>query len=94
MHIRLSHIIQFEEYISAALSSVKYRDFIAKGEGNGVLITGGAGLLTPWQGDSLNTQYISLQAVTPVLRKISIPYGFLNSRRPMLMRYGIGLQIH
>ncbi|KAF7768267.1 hypothetical protein Agabi119p4_7510 [Agaricus bisporus var. burnettii] len=34
---------KFEEYISAALSSVKYRDFVAKGEGNGVLITGGTG---------------------------------------------------
>jgi len=35
--------IQFEEYISAALSSVKYRDFVLKGEGGGVLITGGVG---------------------------------------------------
>lgn len=34
---------QFEEYISAALSSVKYRDFVLKGEGGGVLITGGVG---------------------------------------------------
>ncbi|KAF8957017.1 transport protein Avl9-domain-containing protein [Flammula alnicola] len=34
---------KFEEYISAALSSVKYRDFIAKGEHSGVLITGGTG---------------------------------------------------
>ncbi|KAJ7069477.1 transport protein Avl9-domain-containing protein [Mycena amicta] len=34
---------KFEEYISAALSSVRYRDFLAKGQGNGVLITGGTG---------------------------------------------------
>lgn len=34
---------QFEEYISAALSAVRYRDFIAKGEGSGVVITGGSG---------------------------------------------------
>ncbi|KAH9480710.1 Late secretory pathway protein avl9 [Psilocybe cubensis] len=34
---------KFEEYISAALSSVRYRDFISKGENNGVMITGGTG---------------------------------------------------
>ncbi|KAJ7780744.1 transport protein Avl9-domain-containing protein [Mycena maculata] len=34
---------KFEEYISAALASVRYRDFMAKGEGNGVIISGGAG---------------------------------------------------
>ncbi|KAF7298782.1 UDENN domain-containing protein [Mycena indigotica] len=28
---------KFEEYISAALSTVRYRDFVAKGQGNGVL---------------------------------------------------------
>jgi hypothetical protein len=35
--------VQFEEYISAALASVRYRDFLAKGEGSGVIITGGSG---------------------------------------------------
>ncbi|EPQ50978.1 hypothetical protein GLOTRDRAFT_141142 [Gloeophyllum trabeum ATCC 11539] len=34
---------KFEEYISGALSSVKFADFIAKGEGGGVMITGGTG---------------------------------------------------
>ncbi|GLB38658.1 putative transport protein Avl9 [Lyophyllum shimeji] len=34
---------KFEEYMSAALSTVKYQDFVAKGEGSGVLITGGSG---------------------------------------------------
>ncbi|KAJ6582813.1 transport protein Avl9-domain-containing protein [Mycena sp. CBHHK59/15] len=34
---------KFEEYISAALASVRYRDFMAKGEGNGVIISGGSG---------------------------------------------------
>ncbi|KAJ7701454.1 transport protein Avl9-domain-containing protein [Mycena rosella] len=36
---------KFEEYISAALSSVRYRDFMAKGDGkgNGVIISGGSG---------------------------------------------------
>jgi hypothetical protein len=37
---------KFEEYISAALASVRYRDFMAKGEVNGVLITGGSGLFS------------------------------------------------
>ncbi|KAJ7160086.1 transport protein Avl9-domain-containing protein [Mycena filopes] len=35
---------KFEEYVSAALSSVRYRDFMAKGEGNGVIISGGSGV--------------------------------------------------
>ncbi|PFH49967.1 hypothetical protein AMATHDRAFT_86115 [Amanita thiersii Skay4041] len=47
---------KFEEYISAALASIKYRDFVAKGEGNGVLITGGTGLQTPW--DEFNPAWI------------------------------------
>ncbi|KAJ7078547.1 transport protein Avl9-domain-containing protein [Mycena belliarum] len=41
---------KFEEYISAALSSVRYRDFVAKGEGNGVIISGGSG------GDATSTE--------------------------------------
>jgi len=35
--------IKFEEYISAALTSVKYGDFLAKGDSSGVLITPGSG---------------------------------------------------
>ncbi|KAJ8593958.1 hypothetical protein M405DRAFT_730502 [Rhizopogon salebrosus TDB-379] len=31
---------KFEEYISAALASVRYREFLAKGKGNNVIITG------------------------------------------------------
>ncbi|KAF5377978.1 hypothetical protein D9615_006666 [Tricholomella constricta] len=34
---------KFEEYVSAALSTVKYQDFVSKGEGSGVMITGGSG---------------------------------------------------
>ncbi|KAF9054829.1 transport protein Avl9-domain-containing protein [Panaeolus papilionaceus] len=34
---------KFEEYISAALSTVKYQDFMSKGEQSGVIITGGSG---------------------------------------------------
>ncbi|KAJ2925947.1 hypothetical protein H1R20_g11138, partial [Candolleomyces eurysporus] len=34
---------KFEEYISAALSTVKFQDFTVKGENGGVLITGGTG---------------------------------------------------
>ncbi|KAF7348255.1 UDENN domain-containing protein [Mycena sanguinolenta] len=37
---------KFEEYISAALASVRYRDFMAKGEGNGVIISGSGGEAT------------------------------------------------
>ncbi|KAJ7080511.1 transport protein Avl9-domain-containing protein [Mycena epipterygia] len=41
---------KFDEYISAALSSVRYRDFVSKGEGNGVIISGGSG------GDASSTE--------------------------------------
>ena len=34
---------QFDEYISGALSSVKYHDFLAKGQNAGVAIADGAG---------------------------------------------------
>ncbi|KDQ25702.1 hypothetical protein PLEOSDRAFT_1045321, partial [Pleurotus ostreatus PC15] len=45
---------KFEEYISAALSSVRYGDFMAKGEGNGVIITGGIGMIfTLWRTRSM-----------------------------------------
>ena len=39
-------IFQFEEYVSAALSTVKYRAFIERGDNNGIIITGGSGRLT------------------------------------------------
>ena len=39
----MDHLIfQFEEYITAALSAVRYQDFIAKGDQSGVVITGGS----------------------------------------------------
>jgi hypothetical protein len=38
--------LKFEEYIYAALASVKYGDFLAKGESSGVLITPGSGLVS------------------------------------------------
>ena len=34
---------QFDEYISGALSSVKYHDFLSKGQNAGVAIADGAG---------------------------------------------------
>ncbi|THH26695.1 hypothetical protein EUX98_g7485 [Antrodiella citrinella] len=34
---------KFEEYIIGALASVKYADFLAKGQGNGVIISDGSG---------------------------------------------------
>ncbi|KAM6494439.1 Transport protein Avl9 domain containing protein [Amanita muscaria] len=47
---------KFEEYISAALATIKYRDFILKGESSGVLISGGTGLASPWE--DFNTVWI------------------------------------
>ncbi|KAK2465397.1 hypothetical protein APHAL10511_002751 [Amanita phalloides] len=47
---------KFEEYISAALAAIKYRAFIAKGEGNGVLISGVTGLASPWE--DFNTAWV------------------------------------
>ncbi|KAH7925580.1 hypothetical protein BV22DRAFT_1195061 [Leucogyrophana mollusca] len=38
---------KFEEYVSAALASVRYRDFLAKGKGSGVIITGTGTWLSP-----------------------------------------------
>lgn len=38
-------MFQFEEYVSAALSTVKYRAFIEKGDNSGVMIIGGSGRL-------------------------------------------------
>ncbi|EDR01045.1 uncharacterized protein LACBIDRAFT_254960, partial [Laccaria bicolor S238N-H82] len=49
---------KFEEYIAAALATVKYRDFVAKGEGGGMLIgwiTGG----DPNSMDDFNPLWIS-----------------------------------
>jgi hypothetical protein len=34
---------KFEEYVSAALASVRYREFLSKGKGNGTIIAGTAG---------------------------------------------------
>ena len=31
---------QFEEYVTAALASVRYREFLSKGKGNGTIIAG------------------------------------------------------
>jgi hypothetical protein len=42
--------LKFEEYIYAALASVKYGDFLAKGENSGVLITPGSGLVLSFLG--------------------------------------------
>ena len=38
-----SEASQFEEYISAALATIKYTNFIVKGESKGVLISEGYG---------------------------------------------------
>ena len=40
MHLTADRPSKFEEYISGALSAVKYGDFLAKGEKGGVIIAG------------------------------------------------------
>ncbi len=60
---------------------------MAKGEGAGVIITGGTGSLNSWEGISVSLMHIS-QAVTRLPRKISILCGYPSSRIRMLMRYG------
>lgn len=37
---------QFEEYVTAALASVRYREFLSKGKGSGTIIAGTGKLLT------------------------------------------------
>lgn len=56
---------KFEEYISAALASVKYADFMAKGEGSGVLITPGSGRF------SSHSSIIERMVITNIYRKRS-----------------------
>jgi len=36
--------------VSAILSTIRYRDFIAKGEASGVLVTAGTSSSNPWEG--------------------------------------------
>ena len=47
---------KFEEYIMAALSSVKYTAFLAKGQGNGVVIADGSG--DPHAAEDFNMVFI------------------------------------
>jgi hypothetical protein len=82
---------KFEEYVSAALASVRYRDFVAKGEVNGVMITGGSG-------SSFSQKLVSLilhgitQAETQIQQKTSTPYGSPNSKKQTLLKFGIARQ--
>ena len=48
---------QFDEYISGALSCVKHSGFLAKGQGNGVVISDGTG--NPNAIQDFNTLWIS-----------------------------------
>ena len=81
---------KFEEYTSAALAAIKYRHFVAKGEGNGVLISGGTGLASPWEGVSCSLAPIS----APYIHyQTSIRHGHMNSSLQMLTKFGIGSRI-
>ncbi len=83
---------QFEEYISAALASVKYRDFVLKGEGSGVLITGGTGQSSR----ILVSEHVVLifhQEAMPRIRTTLTRYGYPNSGIPTLTLSGIALLI-
>ncbi|KAH6893705.1 cytoplasmic protein [Coprinopsis sp. MPI-PUGE-AT-0042] len=50
---------KFEEYLHAALSTVKYRDFVLKGDGGGVLIAGGVGSDANNAAEDFNPLWIS-----------------------------------
>lgn len=41
--VNLINVSQFDEYVSGALSCVKYSDFLAKGANSGVLVADGSG---------------------------------------------------
>lgn len=84
--------VQFDEYISAALSSVKYADFIAKGEASGVLISGaGTAKCTPSYRSFTHRSF--RQAVTTTQRSILTPCGSPISVEPTRSRYGVELPI-
>src|ERR1700691_5916045 len=74
---------KFEEYVFAALASVRYRDFVAKGEVNGVLITGGSGSFLTFICNDLEVLICGLvyKAQTQIPQKTSTHYGSPNSKK-------------
>ncbi|KAF8628649.1 hypothetical protein AX15_003781 [Amanita polypyramis BW_CC] len=92
---------KFEEYISAALASIKYRDFIAKGEGSGVLISGGTGLASPWEDfntawvyefKSTNAYEVWERITDPLLFDIVEPRHPCNEKPSVVADIGLRLQ--
>jgi len=92
---------KFEDYISAALAAVRYRDFIAKGEGNGVLISGGTGLASPWEDfntgwvhdfKSTNAYEVWERITDPLLFDIVEPRHPCNEKPSVVADIGLRLQ--
>ncbi|KAF8625989.1 hypothetical protein AX17_006713 [Amanita inopinata Kibby_2008] len=92
---------KFEEYISAALAAVKYRDFVAKGEGNGVLISGGTGLTAPWEDfnpawihdfKSTNAYEVWERITDPLLFDLVEPRHPCNEKPSVVADIGLRLQ--
>ncbi|KAF8722483.1 hypothetical protein AX14_009755 [Amanita brunnescens Koide BX004] len=92
---------KFEEYVSAALAAVRYRDFIAKGEGSGVLITGGTGLASPWEDfntawahefKSTNAYEVWERITDPLLFDIVEPRHPCNEKPSVVADIGLRLQ--
>jgi hypothetical protein len=77
---------QFEEYICAALAAIRYRDFIVKGEGSGVLISGGTGLASPWEGTVYPTH--AAGKLRCGIFQISTQHGFTSSSPRTFTKFG------
>jgi len=92
---------KFEEYVCAALAAIRYRDFIAKGEGNGVLISGGTGLASPWEDfnpawvhefKSTNASEVWERITDPLLFDIVEPRHPCNEKPSVVSDIGLRLQ--
>lgn len=77
---------QFEEYVCAALAAIRYRDFIAKGDGSNALISGGTGLASPWEGTIYPTYTVGMLRRDGL--QILTLHGFTSSRPRTLTKFG------
>ncbi|KAJ7256815.1 transport protein Avl9-domain-containing protein [Mycena haematopus] len=86
---------KFEEYISAALASVRYRDFMAKGEGNGVIISGGSEDFNPlWIAEFKHTNAYEVweRTTDPLLFDIIEPRHPCTDKPSVVADIGLRLQ--
>ncbi|KAJ7222306.1 hypothetical protein GGX14DRAFT_663200 [Mycena pura] len=93
---------KFEEYISAALASVRYRDFVAKGQGNSVIISGGTGndansmddFNALWIAEFKNTKAYEVwdRTTDPMLFDIVEPRHPCNEKPSVVADIGLRLQ--